>query len=77
MFDLERPQVRVDREDVDQLQGGEDIGGSKQALQSSVKSVREQQRLPFTSEISVGSQVSHFSLGRLIVLIPKVDSNWT
>ena len=75
--DLEGTEVRVDREDVDQLQGGEDVGGSKQALQSSVKSVREQQRLPFTSEISVGSQVSHFSLGRLIVLIPKVDSNWT
>ena len=48
MSDLERPQVRVDREDVDQLQGGEDVGGSKQALQSSVKSVREQQRLAFS-----------------------------
>ena len=75
--DLEGTEVRVDREDVDQLQGGEDVGGSKQALQSSVKSDQEQQRLPFTSEISVGSQVSHFSLGRLIVLIPKVDSNCT
>ena len=29
---LERAQVRVDWEDVDQLQGGEDVGGRKQAL---------------------------------------------
>ena len=31
---LERAQVRVDWEDVDQLQGGEDVGSRKQALQS-------------------------------------------
>ena len=30
--DLEGPQVRVDREDVDQLEGGEDVGGGKQTL---------------------------------------------
>ena len=30
--DLEGPEVRVDREDVDQLEGGEDVGGGKQTL---------------------------------------------
>ena len=30
--DLEGPEVRVDREYVDQLEGGEDVGGSEQAL---------------------------------------------
>ena len=32
MAHLEGPEVRVDREDVDQLEGGEDVGGSEQAL---------------------------------------------
>ena len=30
--DLEGPEVRDDREDVDQLEGGEDVGGGKQTL---------------------------------------------
>ena len=30
--DLEGPEVRVDREDVDQLEGGEDVGGSEESL---------------------------------------------
>ena len=43
LSDLERTKVRVDREDVDQLQGGEDVGGSKESLQSKrVKSVQEE-----------------------------------
>ena len=66
--------MRVDGEDVDQLEGGEDVGGGKQTL----RELGERDLVMcLTSDISVGSQVSHFSLGRLMVLMPREDSCWT
>ena len=68
--DLEGPEVRVDREDVDQLEGGEDVGGSEESLKHWVVT-RHHIDKPRTSEMSVGSQVSQFSRGRLTVFTPS------
>ena len=43
--DLERPKVRVDREDVDELEGGEDVGRSK-------KSLREKECRPHSRSVT-------------------------
>ena len=55
--DLEGSEVRVDREDVDQLQGGEDVGGSEQALNGRLlKETRSQPDMDRTDQ-QTGSEL--------------------
>ena len=72
MFDLERSKVGVNGEDVDQLERREDVGCGKQSLREE-RSEAEIWLAYLTSDMRVGSQVSHFSLGRLMVLMPRED----
>ena len=55
--DLEGTEVRIDREDVDQLEGGEDVGGSEQALNGRLlKETRSQPGMDRTDQ-QTGSEL--------------------
>ena len=66
---LKWTEVRIDRENVNELERGKDVGRGKKSLKSEIcacvcvnDSKFSKRRICSTSEIRVGSQVSHISL---------------
>ena len=64
--DLEGPEVRVDGEDVDELQVGEDVGGGEEAL-------GDQHRVPRVPLVPAMNEVKNSNLRR----VPFVIDNHT
>ena len=61
--DLQRAQVRVDGEDVDQLQLAEDVGGREQRLGDEVRI----ERIPFDARVKLGVRIEDHLLLNLKV----------